>query len=82
MLGSGLLSYFVVSRFTLQFPNYGLCPLSKTDGGIHNLTLNNQMLLLQGTFNGPNLPTEKYIEEKSSSKCISIPIQIDHHISG
>lgn len=81
MLDSGLLSYFFVSRFTLHFPNYGLCPLSKADGGIHNLTLNNQMPLLQGIFNGPHLSAEKFTEEKASSKSIFIYLQIDHHIS-
>lgn len=59
MLDSGLLSYSIVSRLTLQFPAYGLCPLSRANGGVHDLTSNNQMPVLQGIFNGPNLSVEK-----------------------
>lgn len=81
MLDSGLLSYFVVSRFTLQFPNYGLCPLSKADGGIYNLTLNNQIPLLQGIFNSPNLSAKKTILKNRSAAKVYSSIQIDHHTS-
>lgn len=68
MLDSGLLSYSVASKFTFQFPNDGLCPISKTDGSIRNLTFNTQLSLLQGIFNGCNLKAEKYSEEKGSNK--------------
>lgn len=42
-----------------QFPAYGLCPLSRANGGVHNLTLNNQMPVLQGIFNVSNLSLKK-----------------------
>lgn len=72
MLDSGLLSYSIVSRLTLQFPAYGFCPLSRANGGVQNLTLNNQMPVLQGIFNGPNLPVEKNILKKRPAAKVCI----------
>lgn len=58
MLDSGLLSYFIVAGFTLVSKLRFVSPV-KAGGGIHNLTLNNQMPLLQGIFNSSNLTAEK-----------------------
>ena len=69
MLDSGLLSYFIVARFTLVSKLRFVSPV-KAGGVSHNLTLNNQMPLLQGIFNSSNLTAEKkkkHIEEQANS---------------
>ena len=68
MLDSGLLSYFIVARFTLVSKLRFVSPV-KAGGGIHNLTLNNQMPLSQGIFNSSHLTAEKkkHIEEQANS---------------
>ena len=71
MLDSGLLSYFIVARFTLVSKLRFVSPV-KAGGGIHNLTLNNQMPLLQGIFNSSkkkkhSRKKKKHIEEQANS---------------